>query len=234
MTKKTKSVVLAACVLALIVGGVCISCKRDGAPENPGEGKASALDQGAAALDSGDWSRAYDAFTDVLADDPNNLDAYYGRAAASTAIAEDHYRLAQAAATNQDAVKGQEEAAKADEYFQRSLDDCDQCLQLDANFADAYFLKGVAAQYQARWDDGIAAFSECVKLDPTRGEAYHRRGEIYDHTMDAVNAAIDFKKARELGYVAPDAEGQPEDLEDFSDLNYQVDEDESEDSPSGE
>ncbi|MBP5622193.1 MAG: tetratricopeptide repeat protein, partial [Thermoguttaceae bacterium] len=120
---------------------------------------------------------------------------------------------------------GKSEAAKADESFQKAIEDCDKAISLDSKFADAYYLKGVVAQYQGSWEQGIDAFSECVKIDPDRAEAYHRRGEIYDHIGDYMNSSVDFKKASELGYsdgteqVAADV-----DLNDFSDLNYEPEE----------
>ena len=134
-------------------------------------------------------------------------------------------RLAQAAATNQDVKTGETEAGKADEYFQKALSDCDKVLELDAKFADAHFLKGVVAQYQGRWEDGIEAFSQCVSLDPQRADAYHHRGEIYEHIGDSMNSSVDFNKASELGYSdgtesSADGSAPP----DFSDLNYDPDE----------
>ncbi|MGN1064533.1 MAG: tetratricopeptide repeat protein, partial [Thermoguttaceae bacterium] len=119
-------------------------------------------------------------------------------------------------------VHGEEEAKKADEYFKKSVDDCDKILSLDPQYADAYFLKGVAAQYQGAWEDGIAAFTECVKLDPSRAEAYHHRGEIYSNIGDYMNSGLDFKKASELGYTdgSETADAASSDPADFSDLNY--------------
>ena len=70
--------------------------------------------EGRAALDSGDWSRAYDAFAKVIEKNPTDVDAYYGRAASSLARAQEHYSLAQANATNQKIEEGKKEAAKAD------------------------------------------------------------------------------------------------------------------------
>lgn len=199
-----------AAVLTLLFGG-CQPTDGDNMENAPGKnGAASSAenpsDLGAAALDSGDWTRAVDAFSDAIAADAKNVDAYFGRAAASTAIAKDHYRLAKAAATNEDTETGRKEAAKADEYFQKSLDDCAKILEIDPKFAEAYFLRGVAAQYQANWEPGIEAFTKCVELDPTRAEAFHRRGEIYAHIGDYMNAEVDFKKAAELGYKDADSD----------------------------
>ena len=177
------------------------------------------IDAGAAALDAGEWTRAFDAFSAAIVADPNAVDAYLGRAAASLAIAEERYRLAEAAATNGDLKTGDAEVEKANENFAKSIADCEKVVELDATCADAYFIRGVAAQYQGDWNAGIEAFTKCVELSPQHAEAYHRRGEIYDHTGDYGNASIDRKKAAELGYrdatVAEegaeenDAEAQP-------------------------
>ncbi|MDO5309601.1 MAG: tetratricopeptide repeat protein [Planctomycetia bacterium] len=217
------------CTALAVVALLCNGCfHKDVDQENATNSKTVAeyLKTGADALDNSEWSRARDAFDDAIKLRADVLDAYYGRAVATCVMAEDHYRLAEAAATNQDEEKGLQEAAKADEFFAQALEDLDKCVELDDAFADAYYLKGVIAQYQGRWEDGIEAFTQCIKHNPSNGEAYHRRGEIYDHTMDSVNAAIDFKKARELGFAAQSAEDNEDiDLEDFSDLNYDAEED---------
>lgn len=198
---------------AALTVACCGGCDKGQNGDSPSNGDASStasdspLDAGTAALEAGEWTRAYDAFSAAIAADSNAVDAYYGRAVASLAIAEERYRLAEAAATNGDVKNGQAEAAKADEHFKKTLEDCDKALALDAKFSDAYFVRGVAAQYQGDWNAGIEAFSKCVELNPNNAEAFHRRGEIYDHTGDYMNASVDRKKAAELGYrEAEDAE----------------------------
>ncbi|MGN0930115.1 MAG: tetratricopeptide repeat protein [Thermoguttaceae bacterium] len=201
-----------------LLTGACVP--KDDPPSSNVEDFAA---EGRDSLDSGDWSRAYDAFSKVIEKTPTDVDAYYGRAASSLARAQDHYSLAQANATNQKIEEGQKEAAKADEYFQKAAEDADKIIDLDPKYIDAWFLKGVVCQYQGMWEDGIKAFSECVKLDPERGEAFHRRGEIYDHIGDYMNASVDFKKASELGFAAPDPVSPTLNEDDLSDLNYEVD-----------
>ena len=65
-------------------------------------------------------------------------------------------------------------------------------------------------------------------LNSIRGEAFHRRGEIYDHIGDYMNASVDFKKASELGFAAPDPVAPALNEDDLSDLNYEVDASDSE------
>ncbi len=181
------------------------------------------VELGTQALEEGDWSRARDAFTDALAKNDRLVDAFYGRAAATLAQAEEHYKLALAAATTSDVERAQEEAQRADVLFDQANDDCDDALEIDPDFADAYYVKGVIAQYQGEWNEGINAFTECVRLSPNRAEAYHRRGEIYDHIGDYINSTVDFKKASELGYVKKDAvtsDSPTLDEDDMSELNY--------------
>ncbi|MBR4834137.1 MAG: tetratricopeptide repeat protein [Thermoguttaceae bacterium] len=188
---------------AALTVACCGGCDK-GNGENPQTAVGQAtLDAGAAALDAGEWTRAFDAFSDAIAADPNAVDAYYGRAAASLALAQERYRLAQAAATNGDTENGAAEAAKADERFKKALEDCAKTLELDPKRADAYFIRGVVAQYQGDWNAGIEAFTKCVELDATNAEAYHRRGEIYDFIGNP-DATVDLKKAAELGYRDPD------------------------------
>ncbi|MBP3558560.1 MAG: tetratricopeptide repeat protein [Thermoguttaceae bacterium] len=200
---------------AALAVACCGGCKKgNDVGDNPANENgqtataSSSTDAGAAALDAGEWTRAYDAFSAAIAADPNAVDAYFGRAAASLAIAEERYRLAEAAATNGDVKTGTAEAEKANENFAKAIADCDKVLELDAKYADAYFIRGVAAQYQGDWNAGIEAFTKCVELSPENAEAYHRRGEIYDHTGDTEHATVDLKKAAELGYR--DADGETE------------------------
>ncbi len=201
---------------AALTVACCGGCDK-GNGEN-GENSQTALgqttlDAGAAALDAGEWTRAFDAFSEAIAADPTAVDAYYGRAAASLALAQERYRLAQAAATNGDAKTGAEEAAKADERFKKTLEDCAKTLELDPKRADAYFIRGVVAQYQGDWNAGIEAFGKCVELDSTNAEAYHRRGEIHDHLGDYMNASVDRKKAAELGYRDAESASESETVE---------------------
>lgn len=216
----SRAVASAMCVA--VATAFVFGCKPS---ENRDKGNAlnsNVTEEAVKALDADEWTRAYDKFTDAIAADDKNVDSYYGRASAALNIAKGHYSLAQAAATNNDIETGTAEAQKADEYFQKAIDDCDKILTLAPNFADAYFVKGIVAQYQGAWEKGIEAFSECVKLEPERAEAYHRRAEIYDNTGDYMNASVDFKKASELGYSDGTESTAEEtvDLEDFSDLNY--------------
>lgn len=205
---------------AALTVACCGGCDKGKSGENPNNGDASqassggAIDAGVAALDVGEWTRAYDAFSEAIAADPNAVDAYFGRAAASLAIAEERYRLAEAAATNGDVKTGTAEAEKANENFAKAIADCDKTLELDAKYADAYFIRGVAAQYQGDWNAGIEAFTKCVELAPEHAEAYHRRGEIYDHTGDTEHATVDLKKAAELGYRDADGESESASQED--------------------
>lgn len=218
--KRTNWLFGAAAVLA--ISAACVGCKKGDAPA-PQDPEAEALNAGEAAINNADWARAYDKFTDAVAANANDATAYYGRAAAATQIAQGHYSLAKAAATNKDEKTGLDEAAKADDYFDRAKKDCDKILELDPQYADAYFLKGVIAQYQGAWEAGIEAFTECIKLSPENGEAHHRRGEIYDHIGDYMNSSVDFKKASELGFTDGSetaSEALPSDPNDFSDLNY--------------
>ncbi len=197
---------------AALTVACCGGCDKGKNGENPNSGDASQasaggpIDAGVAALDAGEWTRAYDAFSDAIAADSNAVDAYFGRAAASLAIAEERYRLAEAAATNGDAKTGTAEAEKANENFAKAIADCEKVLELDAKYADAYFIRGVAAQYQGDWNAGVEAFTKCVELSPEHAEAYHRRGEIYDHIGDYEHASVDRKKAAELGYRDPDGD----------------------------
>ena len=220
-------------IAALVALAALALASNFGCARNQEDGKKNQVDErlkaGAQALENEEWARAFDAFADAIDADPQNADAFYGRAAAASAQAEEHYRLAQAAATNQDVEKGREEAEKADQFFARVVEDCNAAIKINPNYADAYFLKGVAAQYQAAWDDGIEAFTQCVKLDPQRGEAFHRRAEIYDHVGDYMNSSVDFKKAAELGFVKKDEKSQEAIDEDFSDLKYDPEEEKSND-----
>lgn len=214
---------------AALTVACCGGCDKGKSGENPNNGDASqassggAIDAGVAALDVGEWTRAYDAFSEAIAADPNAVDAYFGRAAASLAIAEERYRLAEAAATNGDVKTGTAEAEKANENFAKAIADCDKTLELDAKYADAYFIRGVAAQYQGDWNAGIEAFTKCVELAPEHAEAYHRRGEIYDHTGDTEHATVDLKKAAELGYRDADGESESAAQED-ADVSQTVEE----------
>lgn len=65
---------------------------------------------------------------------------------------------------------------------------------------DAYFLRGVLAAKQARFENAMADFSMAIQLDPTNSMlAYMGRGTLKaDRNRDFDGAIADFSKALEL------------------------------------
>ena len=158
--------------------------------------------QGDAHLNQQQWQEAIDKYTQAIDAAPDSLQAYYHRAVACLAEGEEHYNLAKAMAENKAHHDlAQQEVDKADQRFTQVVEDCKKITELDANFAESFYLQGCVAIYQGGWDHAIELFTQCLDKSPDYAEAYQRRGEVYQHVGDTVNSTLDLKKAAELGYT---------------------------------
>lgn len=80
------------------------------------------------------------------------------------------------------------------------IDACEQALQVDSSFADAYFYKGVALNDLKRYEEALVDFEHATQLDPFIGFAWLYKGDLLKHFGRAEEAQQAYKKAKELGY----------------------------------
>lgn len=82
--------------------------------------------------------------------------------------------------------------------YRDALANLDRALSLDANFAEAYFERGVIALAQGRAQQAIASFERCVKLEPGLAAAHYRLGLAYQRLGEAERARSELARFREL------------------------------------
>ena len=182
------------------VGFLFYGCQSKDEKNPPVEKEDPIINEGNAALISGDWTKAIDAFSAGIEKDSGKIDYYYGRSAARLARGKDAYLLARAAAGANEMEKAEMEVKRSDEDLQFASDDARKILELDPDNADARYLLGCVALYQADWENAIDLFSEVIRLQPENPYAYQRRGEVYGYIYDWENESADLTKAAELGY----------------------------------
>ncbi|MCP4615048.1 MAG: tetratricopeptide repeat protein [Bradyrhizobium sp.] len=109
------------------------------------------------------------------------IDANYGTTAA------------QAIAYNN---RGNAYIAKGD--FDRAIQDFDQSIKLNANYAKPLSNRGVALMRKGEYDGAIEAFDEAIRLKPSYANAYLNRAEAYLKKGDHARAIEDYDEAIRL------------------------------------
>jgi tetratricopeptide (TPR) repeat protein len=92
--------------------------------------------------------------------------------------------------------RGNAYAAKAD--YSRAIQDFDQSIKLDPNYAKPFNNRGVAYLRKGEFDLAIKAFGEAIKLNPTYSEAFANRAEAHLKQHEYDRAARDYDEAIRL------------------------------------
>ncbi len=128
------------------------------------------FEAGVKAMRSGDYPRAKDLLTKVIAVDAKYAPAYYNRAIV-------FYSMSQLP-----------EAGK----------DLDQCIAIKPKYADAYNLRGLVSAGMGEYTKALSSFNKAIELDPKFGEAYINRGGLLAAMSRLDSALTDFNKAEKL------------------------------------
>jgi tetratricopeptide (TPR) repeat protein len=72
-------------------------------------------------------------------------------------------------------------------------------IELNPNFADAYFFRGVARGGTENDKEAIEDFNKCIQLNPNHDQALSYRGSAKFLSGNKKGACSDWKKAMELG-----------------------------------
>jgi Flp pilus assembly protein TadD len=68
----------------------------------------------------------------------------------------------------------------------------------DPEHGDAFFYRGEALNRLGRYDEAMAALEHATVIQPRNGKAYYTLGILYDRKHLPEEAALMYRKAREL------------------------------------
>jgi tetratricopeptide (TPR) repeat protein len=75
------------------------------------------------------------------------------------------------------------------------LEDFNQAIKLNPNFAQAYFFRGNVYRSQDKYDKAIKDYDRAISINPELSEAYNNRGYAYMSKYNMVTAIADFSEA---------------------------------------
>ena len=88
--------------------------------------------------------------------------------------------------------------------MQAAIDDYTKAIELNPNYAEAYFNRGNVYSYRNNYlksySQAIADYTQAINLNPNFASAYQGRGLCYKAIGRNSEAEKDFAKATELGY----------------------------------
>ena len=144
------------------------------------------------------------AFSRVIADDPEDAEAYWHRALALLNVE----RLAEALADcdraialapeESDAYRVRGFVRLAREEFALAVDDLTRALADFSGDAEAYYQRGRARAGLGHWRRAVADYSRAIRLDPYDAEMYYYRGLAYRELGKEAKAREDLEKASQL------------------------------------
>ena len=82
--------------------------------------------------------------------------------------------------------------------YQRALAEYGKAIQLDPDYAEAYYRRGLARLKHGEPQFAVDDFSTTLSLDPDNAHAYLFRGRAYHELGDALHAEEDRTKALDL------------------------------------
>jgi tetratricopeptide (TPR) repeat protein len=78
----------------------------------------------------------------------------------------------------------------------QAIQDFDQAIKLDPNYAEAFYDRGSAYFQKGDYDRALQEYNEAIRLKPDYVDAYNNRGDVYyqkgdiDHALEDVGQAI--------------------------------------------
>ena len=146
---------------------------------NPVVAKAL-IEQAAAHISATRFSEAIAMATQIIEDDPKNVDAYYMRGRAS------YLQYVQAYYRGDPALTGAE--------LLRPLADFSKITELRPDLAEAYDYRAMIYTAQGEYERALADFNTALRLQPAHSETYYGRGELYERLGRYPDAIADFRR----------------------------------------
>jgi tetratricopeptide (TPR) repeat protein len=86
----------------------------------------------------------------------------------------------------------------ANKDYDRAITEFTSAIQIDPNFADAYYLRGLTHSKKRDYDPAIADFNQAIRLNPNLVAAYYNRAYAYMQKSNFTQARADVNKALQL------------------------------------
>jgi lipoprotein NlpI len=83
--------------------------------------------------------------------------------------------------------------------FERAIQDFDQAIRLDPNYADAFNNRGIAFSGKGDYDHAIENFDRAIALDPNFAIAIFNRGLAFQNLGRTAEVERDFARAKTSG-----------------------------------
>ncbi|MDR1506838.1 MAG: tetratricopeptide repeat protein [Treponema sp.] len=90
------------------------------------------------------------------------------------------------------------DANRSQGNYGQAIDDYNQTIQVEPNYAAAYNNRGLAYYHQRDYDRAIADFNQAITLDPAYADAWNNRGLAYYAKRDYGKALADYTQALTL------------------------------------
>ncbi len=91
------------------------------------------------------------------------------------------------------------------EEYEKSIDSCDRAIDLNPDYVDAYYRRGLAEHHLGKYEAAISDFNVFIERNPDY-EAYYYRAESYSHLGHLDEAREDLQVALPLSEEAGDEE----------------------------
>jgi len=87
----------------------------------------------------------------------------------------------------------------AESQWDKSIASAEDCLEIDSDNAEAYFILGNAYFNLDKWEKSLESYNKSIEKDSTYADAYFNRGNVKFYLHDKDGACADYLKAKDLG-----------------------------------
>jgi len=91
-------------------------------------------------------------------------------------------------------TKQEKVVAPPEEEIERAIEDYDEAIRLNPQYADAYYNRGNAYANLGQSQQAIKDFNEAIHLNPEYSNAYYNRGVVYSDLGRKAEAIADFER----------------------------------------
>jgi tetratricopeptide (TPR) repeat protein len=96
-------------------------------------------------------------------------------------------------------------AYNTQQEYELAIQSCSKAIEIDPNYAAAYFRRGYAYLNLRKYDQAIADFTKDIELIPVATRSYINRGTVYMHQQKYDLAISDLSKSIEINPTEPQA-----------------------------